>query len=104
MLIICRISLSIYHKNTHEIIKVSNFGDNIVLIKEKNNATMYIPEKKNTPPQIEKLEKFIANPYLTSRRMKEINIQTYPNSAKTLRYGNKEISLEPAKKEFSPLK
>ncbi|AZI23559.1 ComEC family competence protein [Chryseobacterium taklimakanense] len=71
-----RISLNFYHYQRDEILATNYFRDNVLVSKHHGEAVFYIKEKSKP----DKIEKYIVEPYLNSRRTKDFKIETVDDS------------------------
>ena len=71
-----RISLNFYHYQRDEVLATSYFRDNVLVSKHHGEAVFYIREKSKP----DKIEKYIVEPYLNSRRIKDFKIETVDDS------------------------
>lgn len=71
-----RISLNFYHYQRDEVLATNYFRDNVLVSKHLGEAVFYIREKSKP----DKIEKYIVEPYLNSRRIKDFKIETVDDS------------------------
>lgn len=71
-----RISLNFYHYQRDEVLATNYFRDNVLVSKHHSEAVFYIREKSKP----DKIEKYIVEPYLNSRRIKDFKIETVDDS------------------------
>ncbi|AZI19645.1 hypothetical protein [Chryseobacterium taklimakanense] len=68
----------------------SYFRDNVVVSKHHGEAVFYIKEKSKP----DKIEKYIVEPYLNSRRIKDFKIETVKPNVSAVKVGNKVYKLD----------
>lgn len=85
-----RISLNFYHYQRDEVLATSYFRDNVVVSKHHGEAVFYIKEKSKP----DKIEKYIVEPYLNSRRIKDFKIETVKPNVSAVKVGNKVYKLD----------
>lgn len=71
-----RISLNFYHYQRDEVLATNYFRDNVVVSKHHGEAVFYIKEKSKP----DKIEKYIVEPYLNSRRINDFKIEAVDDS------------------------
>ena len=71
-----RSSLNFYHYQRDEVLATNYFRDNVVVSKHHGEAVFYIKEKSKP----DKIEKYIVEPYLNSRRIKDFKIEIVDDS------------------------
>ncbi len=83
---VVRISFNIYQYNKEEMLVHNFYKEKIVSIKDKDQVVFLIKENKNE----DKIQDFVINPYLTSRRIKDFKIKYIPADSEAFVYqGNK---------------
>ena len=82
-----RLYLDFSGENSSEVVFVSNYKEEIILEKVKSKVFVHHPEKSN----LRNLEKFIVNPYLSSRRIEDFEFKSYKGNVVV--YNNKTIQL-----------
>lgn len=80
-----RISLNFYHYQKEEVLATNYFRDKVLISKHKGEAVFYIKEKSKP----DKVEKYIVEPYLNSRRIKDFKIKTIGNDISEVKIGGK---------------
>ncbi|MCG7281011.1 ComEC family competence protein [Chryseobacterium taklimakanense] len=84
-----RISLNFYHYQRDEVLATNYFRDNVVVSKHHGEAVFYIKEKSKP----DKIEKYIVEPYLNSRRIKDFKIETVKPNVSAVKIGKKVYKL-----------
>lgn len=81
-----RILFNFHQYQKEEMLVHSFYKDKIVSVKDKDQVTFYLKSNKNE----NRIRDFIINPYLTSRRIKDFNINYIPAASEAFVYeGNK---------------
>jgi len=84
-----RISLNFYHYQRDEVLATNYFRDNVLVSKHHGEAVFYIKEKSKP----DKIEKYIVQPYLNSRRIKDFKIETVKPNVSAVKIGKKVYKL-----------
>lgn len=84
-----RISLNFYHYQRDEVLATNYFRDNVLVSKHHGEAVFYIREKSKP----DKIEKYIVEPYLNSRRIKDFKIETVKPNVSAVKIGKKVYKL-----------
>lgn len=84
-----RISLNFYHYQRDEVLATSYFRDNVLVSKHHGEAVFYIREKSKP----DKIEKYIVEPYLNSRRIKDFKIEIVKPNVSAVKIGKKVYKL-----------
>jgi competence protein ComEC len=83
---VVRISFNIYQYSKEEMLIHSFYKEKIVSVKNKDRVVFWMKENKNE----DKIQDFVINPYLTSRRIKDFKINYIPPESQSFVYqGNK---------------
>jgi competence protein ComEC len=85
-----RISLNFYHYQRDEVLATNYFRDNVLVSKHHGEAVFYIREKSKP----DKIEKYIVEPYLNSRRIKDFKIETVKPNVSAVKIGKKVYKLD----------
>lgn len=85
-----RISLNFYHYQRDEVLATNYFRDNVVVSKHHGEAVFYIKEKSKP----DKIEKYIVESYLNSRRIKDFKIETVKPNVSAVKIGKKVYKLD----------
>ncbi len=85
-----RISLNIYYYQKKEIISTNYFKDKVLIFKHGNNALFYI--KEGSKP--DKVEKYIVEPYLNSRRVSNFKIERVKDDVTKIRIGEQYYDMQ----------
>lgn len=87
-----RVGVTIYYIEKKEILVHHYFKENMLSIKEKGEdfATFWIKEDADKA----KINKFIIDPYLTSRRISSYEVEILPKNINFIKYKNEIIKLE----------
>ncbi|WP_374440724.1 ComEC/Rec2 family competence protein [Epilithonimonas sp.] len=84
-----RISFNLYQYNKEEITFHDFYKEKIVSVKDKDHVVFWMNENKNK----DKIQDFIINPYLTSRRIKDFKINYFPADSEGFVYLGKHYDL-----------
>lgn len=87
---VVRISFNIYQYNKEEMLVHNFYKEKIVSIKDKDQVVFWIKENKNE----DKIQDFVINPYLTSRRIKDFKINYIPLDSEAFVYNGKQYDLK----------
>lgn len=87
--IVVRFSLNFYAQHQNEVMIHYYYKEKYFSVKEKSNTTFWI--KKNT--NIEKVQKYIIDPYLSSRRIKQCQIKMIPEHIQQISYKGKNYNI-----------
>ncbi|SNV43555.1 ComEC family competence protein [Chryseobacterium taklimakanense] len=85
-----RISLNFYHYQRDEVLATSYFRDIVLVSKHHGEAVFYIREKSKP----DKIEKYIVESYLNSRRIKDFKIETVKPNVSAVKIGKKVYKLD----------
>ncbi|WP_277111588.1 ComEC/Rec2 family competence protein [Chryseobacterium taklimakanense] len=85
-----RISLNIYYYQKDEVLATNYFQDKVVISKHHGEAAIYIKEKSKR----DKVEKYIVEPYLNSRRIKDFKIEAVKPNVSAVKVGKKVYKLD----------
>lgn len=85
-----RISLNFYHYQRDEVLATNYFRDIVVVSKHHGEAVFYIKEKSKP----DRIEKYIVEPYLNSRRIKDFKIETVKPNVSAVKIGKKVYKLD----------
>lgn len=81
-----RIGFNTYNYEKKEVLVHSFYKDKIISVKDKDQIVFWLKDHKNE----EKIKDFVINPYLISRRVKDYQVNYYPEDAETFVFeGNK---------------
>lgn len=87
---VVRISFNLYQYKKEEVLVHSFYKEKIISVKDKNHATFWMKKNKNE----DKIQDFIINPYLTSRRIKDFRIKFISADSEAFVYQGKTYNLE----------
>lgn len=85
-----RMVTNIYYYGKTEILTVYYFKQKVFLIKDKKKAIFWVEKNANK----DKVFKFIVEPYLTSRRIKDFEIKELPDDAYSVKINGKVYKIE----------
>ena len=85
VLLVLHFGLNQYYSTKDEVMIHHHFKEKYISVKEKNHVTFWLPEKAD----LEKIEKYVIDPYLTSRRTRKYTLQKLPPNQRYFRYGGK---------------
>ena len=85
-----RIGFNIYHYEKKEVLVHNFYKDKIISVKNKNQITFWLKENKNE----EKIKDFVIDPYLISRRVRDCQINYYPEDSEAFVYEEKQYNLK----------
>ncbi|MGX9986124.1 ComEC/Rec2 family competence protein [Soonwooa purpurea] len=85
------LGVNFYHFKKDEVLKIELFKNNIVLIKEKSNVLVLLKEGSD----IDSVKKFLVNPYLSFRRIKECKIIMISEAVSGINYQGKYYKIDP---------
>lgn len=92
---ILRIVLNIYYKNQNEALIHQHYKEHYFSIKESNHIIFWIKENSD----LSKIEKYIIEPYIISKRAKTYDVKLLPKDAITVRYKAIDYNLASEKTE-----
>ncbi len=75
-----------------EVLVHQYFKENILSVKNEERVLFLVPEKSNP----EKIEKYIIEPYLTSRRTKNFELKILPENVESVKINGKIYEVKPA--------
>ena len=85
-----RLGFYFYHFERDETMVHELFKERAFSIKQKGKVTFWIPENSNK----ERFQNFVINPYLTSRRTKNVEVKTLPQNTKAITFNGKIYKLD----------
>ncbi len=85
-----RISFNIYQYKKEEMLVHSFYKEKIVSVKDKDQVVFWMKENKNE----DKIQDFVINPYLTSRRIKDFKINYIPTDSEVFVYKGRNYELK----------
>jgi len=81
-----RIGFNTYNYEKKEVLVQSFYKDKVISVKDKDQIVFWLKDHKNE----EKIKDFVINPYLISRRVKDYQVNYYPEDAEAFVFeGNK---------------
>ncbi len=91
-----RVSLNYVESERNEVMVHRFFRENVVSSKQRTAVTFWIKEGSS----LEKIEKYIINPYVTDRRADDVTIKYFPADAKYIEISGKTFDVTPSKVAF----
>ena len=85
-----RMGFNVYNYQKNEVLMTNYFKEKVLISKTKNKVIFYVKEKVNK----EKIEKFVVESYLNSRRISHYKIVTLSNDLKAVRIGKNTYEME----------
>lgn len=85
LFLILRTGFNIVECQKDEVLIQEFYKDRVLLIKKGSSAYCWISEHSNK----EKVKQYFINPYISSRRLKKIEIKSFPDSVQKVVYGGK---------------
>ena len=85
-----RWTLDFYFLEKNEVLTLENRKKNILIVKENSNISFYIPQEMDK----EQLKKYIIQPYLSSRRMKDYEVGLLPSEVSNVLINGKLYPLD----------
>lgn len=79
---IVRISFKLFENQKDEFLVHHYKKENIISIKKGNKVIFWI----NSSDDKDKIQQYIINPYVSSRRIKSLDIKNFPSSAKMVKF------------------
>lgn len=90
---ILRLGLNTYHNLQDEILVHNHFNDRYFSNKMENHVIFWIPKSAD----LEKVQRFVIDPYLTSRRVKSFAINEIPEDAEEIKIGEETFEVSPSR-------
>ena len=90
VLLVLHFGLNQYYKTVDEVMIHHHFKEKYISVKESKQVTFWLPENSD----LEKIEKYVIDPYLTSRRTRKYTVKKLPPNQTSFRYGGKTYYLD----------
>lgn len=88
--LILRFGLDHQHSLRSEQLVHRYYKNKVVSVKEENQVVFFVPENA----ELEQVQKYLINPYLTSRRIKSFEIRSLPKNVSRVTWNGKTLDLE----------